>query len=104
MSSMVMKALQQGHCAPVRDIVPAPSFLSCSRLCAALPLPGGTSDSTPKVTPVLSASGSIVNRTRFRSFLQSQRVLSSGTMARQFLHATVLAHRYATVGLPSITG
>ena len=74
-------------------MVPAPSRLSCSRRWAALPTACGTVSWTPKMTPVLSVLGVIVSTTRLLSFLHSQRVLSSGTVARQLLHVTVRAHR-----------
>lgn len=79
---MVMIARQHGHVAPVRDMVPAPMRLSCSRRCAAFPPLRGTSNWTPKTTPALGVSGSIVSRTRLRSFLHNQRVLSSGSVER----------------------
>src|ERR1700730_15845670 len=85
-SSIVIIVLQQGQVTPERDIVPPARFLSYSRFCAALPFcKDGASVSTAKTTPVLSAFGSIVSTTRLLSFLQSQRVLSRGTAARQFL-------------------
>src|SRR5580704_12933907 len=90
---------QQGQKAPFLFIVPCPSFLSFSRLWAALVPTTGTFDCTPKTTPVRSGFGPIVSKTRFFSFLQSHLVLSRGSSARQFLQVTVLAHRQATVGL-----
>src|SRR5206468_10603088 len=106
MSSIVMIVLQHGHCAPARDMVPGPIRLSCSRRWAALPPLTGTLFSMPKTAPVFSAFGAIVRSTRFLPsfFLQSQRVLRRGTVARQFLHVTVRAHRYATVGLATQRG
>ncbi|MCC7221988.1 MAG: hypothetical protein IT490_14810 [Candidatus Contendobacter sp.] len=60
----------------------------------------------PKMTAFRSASGSIVNNTRLFSFFASQRVFSNGTVARQaeFLHVTVRAHKYATVGFATQRG
>ena len=101
---MVMILGQQGQRAPLRLIVPAPNRLSPSRRCAALPRACGTPASTPKTTPVLSALGVMVSSTRLLSFLHSQRVLSSGTVARQLLQRTVRAHRYATVGFATQRG
>src|SRR3989337_488087 len=98
-SFFVIVAEQHGHFAPDLDIVPAPIRLSCSRRCAVLPPFAGTFVSIPNTTPVLSGFGSIVRSTRFLSLLQSQRVLRRGIVARQFLHFTVRAQRYATVGL-----
>src|SRR5579875_3904542 len=92
-SSIVMITLQSGHVAPARDIVPRPSLRSCSLRWAALPLPCGTSYSIPKTSPRRSLVGFIVRRTRFLSFLQSQRVFKSGSVARQPLQLTVRAHR-----------
>src|SRR2546421_8774576 len=93
-SSIVIIVLQQGQVTPERDIVPPASCLSYSRFCAELPFASdGASFCTPKTTPVLSAFGSIVSTTRLLSFLHNQRVLSSGTVARQFLQLTVLAQR-----------
>ena len=90
---MAVNAPQQGQRAPLRLIVPAPICLSCSRCCAALPPDRGAPDSTPKSTPLPSAFGAMVSRTRLSSFLQSQRVLSSGSTARQPLQRTVRAQR-----------
>ena len=61
--------------------------------------PVGTSTSSPNTTPVLSAFGAIVSRTRLAPFFASQRVLSSGIVARHPLQRTVRAQRYATVGV-----
>ena len=72
--------------------VPAPTRLSCSRRRAGLPSPGGASTSTPNTT-VLSAFGVIVSRTRLAPFFASQRVLSSGIVARHPLQRTVRAQR-----------
>ena len=55
--------------------------------------PTSTLVCTLKLTPVLSALGSIVSSTRLLSFLHSHLVLRSGTVARQFLHVTVRAHK-----------
>ncbi len=52
-----------------------------------------------RTTPVLSAFGAIVSRTRLAPFCASQRVLSSGIVARHPLQRTVRAQRYATVGV-----
>ena len=93
---MVMMAWQRGHRTPDRLIVPAPTRRSCSRRRAGLPSPRGTSASTPNTTPVLSAFAVIVRRTRFAPFFASQRVLSSGTVARHPLQRAVRAQRYAT--------
>jgi hypothetical protein len=57
-----------------------------------------------KSTPVRSARGVTVRRTRLASFLTSHLVFSSGSVARQCLHVTVRAQRYATVGFPSMVG
>ena len=103
MSSIALTVLQCGQVAPARLIVPAPRRRSCSRRCAALPPLRGGFASTPKATPP-SPSGSIVSRTRLPSFRHSQRVLSSGTRARQFLQATVRAQRVATVGFATQRG
>ena len=88
-----MIAGQQGHLAPDRDIVPAPSRLSCSRLAAAFCPTSFASLLIENSMPLLSALGVSSSTTRFLSFLQSHRVLSSGIVARQFLHPTVRAHR-----------
>ena len=72
-------------------MVPVPTRLSCSRRCAAFPPTTGTSLWTPKTTLDLSAFGSIVRATRLLSFLHSQRVFRSGSVARQFLQVTVRA-------------
>lgn len=101
---MVMMAWQSGHRAPDRLIVPAPTRRSWSRRRAALPSPRGTSTSTPKATPAFSAFAAIVSRTRLAPFLASQRVLSSGTVARQPLQRAVRAHRYATAGFATQRG
>ena len=90
---MVRMARHSGHCAPERLIVPAPMRRSCARRCAAFPSPGGASASTPNTRAVRSAFGCIVSRTRLAPFLASQRVLSSGTVARQPLQGAVRAHR-----------
>src|SRR5260370_34339210 len=92
-SSRVMTVPQQGQVAPDPDIVPPPIFLSCSLRCVAVPLIMGTFCCTPNTTPVLSAFGSIVSTTRLFSLLQSQRVLSNGMVARQFLQVTLRAQR-----------
>ena len=99
-----MIAGQHGHCAPARDIVPAPSFLSCSRFWAALPPRSGTLCSIENVTPVPSGVDSSMSRIRLLFVLQSHSVLSSGIVARQFLQVTVRAHRYATVGFATQRG
>lgn len=99
-----MMAWQRGHRTPDRLIVPAPIRLSCSRRCAGLPSPVGTSTSSPNTTPVLSAFGAIVNRTRLAPFFASQPVFSSGIVARHPLQRTVRAHRYATVGVATQRG
>src|SRR6185312_7378321 len=92
--SIVIIVPQHGHVTPERDIVPPPRFFSCSCFRAVFPFgKGDVSYNTPKTTPVLSAFGSIVSTTRFLSFLHNQRVLSSGTVARQFLQVTVRAQR-----------
>src|SRR5258708_10870901 len=104
MSSVSMMVGQQGHCALARDIVPAPSFLSCSRFCAAFPPRSGTLCSTENTTPVPFGFASISSRTRLLSFLQSQSVLSSGIVVRQFLHETVRALRYAIDGFATQRG
>src|SRR6266516_3278365 len=91
---ILIMVLQQGQVTPERDIVPPANFLSCSRFWAAVPFFSmGASVSTPKTTPVRSAFGSMVSTTHLLSFLQSQRVLSKGTVARQFLQVTVRAQR-----------
>src|SRR5713101_3325006 len=108
MSSICMATVpgwpQHGHQAPLRLIVPCPIGLSCSRRCVALLPTTGTLVSMSKTTPVRPLFGSIVMRTRLLSFLHNHLVLRSGIVARQFLHVTVRAHRYATVGLSSIVG
>ena len=101
MSPGVAITPQRGQVAPLALIVPAPSSRSCSRFCAALPLPSGTSCLTSNVTPVSEFEEFPVSRvrsTRFVGFLHSQRVLSRGTSARQPLQRTVRAHKYATGG------
>ena len=101
---MVAIAPQPGQVAPLRLMVPAPCFLSCSRLLAALPWPSGTSRSMRKATPAPSARASMTSSTRLAPFLQSQRVLSSGMEIRQLPQRTVRAHRYATGGLATQRG
>ena len=101
---MVMMAPQMGHRTPDRLIVPAPTRRSCSRRRAGLPSSRGTSASSPKTTPVSSAFAVIVSRTRLVPFLASQRVLSSGTVARHPLQRAVRAHRYATAGFATSAG
>jgi hypothetical protein len=95
-SSIVIEGSpQQTQVAPERDIVPVPIFLSYSRRCAPLP-PWVAAFSPVKMLntgPVLSAFGSTLSRTRLLSFLHSHLVLSSGIVARQFLHLTVRAQR-----------
>jgi len=103
-SPISMIVLQHGQVPPDLDIVPAAIRLSCSRRWAVFPPTRGTLSCTPNTTPVRASLGSIVSSTRLLSFLHSQRVFSRGTVARQFLQVTVRAHRYATVGLPSMTG
>ena len=58
----------------------------------------------PKATPAPSSRGAIVSSTRFFAVLHSQRVLSSGTSARQSPHRTVRAQRYATAGFATQRG
>jgi hypothetical protein len=53
----------------------------------------GTCVSMPKTTPVRSAFGAMVSSTRLLSFFASQRVFSSGRVARQPLQRTVRAQR-----------
>ena len=91
-SSIVAITPQQGQRAPERFIVPPPSSRSRSRRARGSSATG-TPASTPKTTPVPSPSGVIVNRTRFRPFFASQRVFSSGTVARHPLQRAVRAHR-----------
>ena len=101
---MVMMAAHSGHCTPDRLIVPAPTRRSCSRLRAGLPSPRGTSASTPNATPVPPAFASIVSRTRLAPFFASQRVFSSGIVARHPLQRAVRAQRYATAGFATQRG
>ena len=105
MSSIFIEgSLQHGQIAPDCDSVAPASSLSCFRFWAALPFSTGTFVCTPNITPSRFSFTSIVSSTRLFSFLHSHFVFSNGIVARQFLHFTVRAHRYATVGLPSTTG
>src|SRR5271157_2901361 len=94
MSCVVMLVtLQQGQVTPDRDIVPAPTRLSCPVLYFALPPTSATSLMTPNTTPLFSVFGSVVNRIRLLSFLQSHLVCRRGIVALQCLQTTVRAHR-----------
>ncbi len=88
-----MMVLQQGQVAPARLMVPAPIRLSFSRRWAGLAPTTFTSGLMPNTTPVRSAIGCMVSRTRLLSFFASHRVLSRGRVARQDLQRTVRAQR-----------
>ena len=98
MSRVVAMAPQEVQVAPLPLMVPVPRVRSCSRFCAVLPWPSGTPCSTPKSMRPSSLRGCSVNSTRLFSFRHSQRVLRSGTSARQPLHRTVRVQSQATGG------
>jgi len=104
-SSIVFIVPQDGHLAPARDIVPAPSCLSCSRRCAALPPLTGTLLRTPNSTGSPVASLALkVNTARCVALRLSHVVFSNGTSVRQNLHLTVRAHIQAVVAFGTHRG
>jgi phenylalanyl-tRNA synthetase beta chain len=76
---------QQGHWAPLRLMVPAPSFLAS--------WPFFTSRSMAKSTPAPSARGVKASQARLPGLVLSQPVFKSGSSARQCLQRTVRAQR-----------
>ena len=103
-SSFLFRILQQGHATLDPDMVPPPATLSAALRCAVVPVGSGTLRRTEKSMPFRSTLTAISSNTRFPSFLQSQRVFSSGIVARHDLQGTVRAQRYATVGLTTQRG